>query len=194
MKHHFSVVMELMYKRAGKSNLVDIDLDATAILLLHMQVSRLACITMNDMSKLLRCQERLLGVCASKNYPVIVVEIPTGEELHPMVYQRLYNVSEVGRIELTDAKVDAFSASELEQDLTYWGIQQLCVTGINYRNSIGLTVRSALERDFSVFTAPELIGSSSAAGKTSFQQRMEEQAWLCPTYNEIGNLLAQRTN
>jgi nicotinamidase-related amidase len=117
---------------------------------------------------LIKTQLKLLKWANSRHFHVLVFEYvgfqPTIAPVRAAVLQfgsdRFAFVKKGGDDGFTDMGPDQ---PDPEWILKSWGVQNIIITGINGSSCVLDTVRSALERDFNVFTAPELVANFNMA-------------------------------
>ena len=136
----------------------------TVVLLVDMQekfVERLSSVVRE---RIIKNQQHILCACAHHDIPVANICLKScGTTIAPLAA----TIATVARrVDIIKSSADAFSLTTLNRHLREWSARRLLIMGINTSACVLRTAGGALHRDYSVYSANDLIGDGTHFSRT----------------------------
>ncbi len=129
-----------------------------AVLLIDMQPRFTR--NVRDVDKIIPNQQSVLQYCAEKDVPVVLIEYAVKENCCTLQDLVVYWREVPRKYRIEKDNMDAFINTNLDDCLKNWNAEQLLLMGIYAGQCVMETALSALQKDFKIITAYDLIGDN----------------------------------
>ncbi len=139
---------------------------------------------------LIKRQIRLLELCKKKDYPVAVLEFKnTGNTIQEIIGP----LSKIPRYSFFEkSNDDGFMENpRLKHTLKNWGLEDLCISGVNAECCVLQTAIGASKNGFRIISSKKLIASSSGNEGINYLREWFQKERKYYSYLKYGSLMAQ---